>query len=60
MNRADIPFLSAAALGELIRKKDISPVEAATAYLDRIDAVDGKLHSSIPSPKCAHLKGLLS
>jgi aspartyl-tRNA(Asn)/glutamyl-tRNA(Gln) amidotransferase subunit A len=47
MNRADIPFLSAAALGELIRKKDISPVEAATAYLDRIDAVDGKLHSYI-------------
>jgi aspartyl-tRNA(Asn)/glutamyl-tRNA(Gln) amidotransferase subunit A len=47
MNEADIPFLSAAALGELIRKKDISPVEAATAYLDRINAVDGKLHSYI-------------
>ena len=47
MNKADIPFLSAAALGELIRKKEISPVEAATAYLDRIDAVDGKLHSYI-------------
>jgi aspartyl-tRNA(Asn)/glutamyl-tRNA(Gln) amidotransferase subunit A len=47
MDRADLPFLSAATLGELIRKKDISPVEAARAYLDRIDAVDGKLHSYI-------------
>jgi aspartyl-tRNA(Asn)/glutamyl-tRNA(Gln) amidotransferase subunit A len=47
MNKADLPFLSAAALGELIHTKEISPVEAATAYLDRIDAVDGKLHSYI-------------
>ena len=47
MNKADIPFLSAAALGELIRTQEISPVEAAAAYLDRIDAVDGKLHSYI-------------
>jgi aspartyl-tRNA(Asn)/glutamyl-tRNA(Gln) amidotransferase subunit A len=47
MNKADVPFLSAAALGELIRRKEISPLEATTAYLDRIDAVDGKLHSYI-------------
>jgi aspartyl-tRNA(Asn)/glutamyl-tRNA(Gln) amidotransferase subunit A len=47
MNKADIPFLPATALGELIRKKEISPVEAAAAYLDRIDAMDGKLHSYI-------------
>ena len=47
MNNADIPFLSATTLGELIRKQEISPVEAAAAYLDRIDAVDGKLHSYI-------------
>jgi aspartyl-tRNA(Asn)/glutamyl-tRNA(Gln) amidotransferase subunit A len=47
MHNADIPFLSAAALGELIHKKEISPVEAATGYLDRIDAVDGTLHSYI-------------
>ena len=47
MNNAEIPFLSAAALGELIHKKEISPVEAVTAYLDRIAAVDGKLHSYI-------------
>jgi aspartyl-tRNA(Asn)/glutamyl-tRNA(Gln) amidotransferase subunit A len=47
MNKTDIPFLSAAALGELIHKKEISPVEATAAYLDRIDTVDGKLHSYI-------------
>jgi aspartyl-tRNA(Asn)/glutamyl-tRNA(Gln) amidotransferase subunit A len=47
MNTADIPFLSATALGELIRSKEISPVEATTAYLDRIEAIDGKLHSYI-------------
>jgi aspartyl-tRNA(Asn)/glutamyl-tRNA(Gln) amidotransferase subunit A len=47
MNKADMPFLSAAVLGELIRRKEVSPVEATAAYLDRIDAVDGKLHSYI-------------
>jgi aspartyl-tRNA(Asn)/glutamyl-tRNA(Gln) amidotransferase subunit A len=47
MNKADLPFLSAAALGELIRKQEISPVEATSAYLERIDALDGKLHSYI-------------
>jgi aspartyl-tRNA(Asn)/glutamyl-tRNA(Gln) amidotransferase subunit A len=47
MNTADIPFLSATALGELIHKREISPVEATAAYLDRIEALDGKLHSYI-------------
>ena len=47
MHKTDIPFLSAAALGELIRKQEISPVEAVAAYLERIDAVDGTLHSYI-------------
>jgi aspartyl-tRNA(Asn)/glutamyl-tRNA(Gln) amidotransferase subunit A len=47
MNSAEIPFLSAAALGELIHKQEISPVEAVTAYLERIAAVDGTLHSYI-------------
>src|ERR1700675_1855231 len=47
MNKADIPFLSASALGELIHKRDISPVEATEAYLERIDAIDGTLHSYI-------------
>src|SRR5919108_1340058 len=47
MNKADIPFLSATALGELIRQREISPVEATEAYLERIDAIDGTLHSYI-------------
>ena len=47
MNKADIPFLSATALGELIRQREISPVEATEAYLERIDTVDGTLHSYI-------------
>jgi aspartyl-tRNA(Asn)/glutamyl-tRNA(Gln) amidotransferase subunit A len=47
MNKADLPFLSAAALAKLIRQREVSPVEATEAYLDRIAAVDGKLHSYI-------------
>jgi aspartyl-tRNA(Asn)/glutamyl-tRNA(Gln) amidotransferase subunit A len=47
MNNAELPFLSAAALGELIHKKEISPVQAVTAYLERIAAVDDTLHSYI-------------
>jgi len=40
MIKAEIPFLSVAELSELIRKKEVSPVEATEAYLDRIDALD--------------------
>jgi aspartyl-tRNA(Asn)/glutamyl-tRNA(Gln) amidotransferase subunit A len=47
MNKADIPFLSVAALGELIQKRQISPIEATEAYLERIDAIDNTLHSYI-------------
>jgi aspartyl-tRNA(Asn)/glutamyl-tRNA(Gln) amidotransferase subunit A len=47
MHKADLPFLSATALGELIRQREISPVEATEAYLERIDAIDGTLHSYI-------------
>ena len=47
MERSDIPFLSASELSRLIQKKEISPVEAVEAYLERIDRVDGKLNSYI-------------
>ncbi|MGH8059977.1 MAG: amidase family protein, partial [Candidatus Entotheonellia bacterium] len=47
MNKADIPFLSATALAALIRTREVSPLEATEAYLDRIDAVDEALHSYI-------------
>ena len=45
MIKTEIPFLSAAGLSELIRKKDVSPVEATEAYLDRIDGLDFKFNA---------------
>ena len=45
MDKADIPFLPAAELAGLIEKKEISPVEATEAYLDRIDNLDFKFNS---------------
>ena len=47
MNKTDLPFLSAAALGALIRTKEVSPLEATEAYLQRIDGIDTKLNSYI-------------
>ena len=47
MERADIPFLSAAELSRLIQNKEVSPVDAVEAYLERIEQVDGKLNSYI-------------
>ena len=45
MDKQDIPFLSVAELGELIRQREVSPVEATAAYLDRIDALNFKFNS---------------
>ena len=47
MDKQDIPFLSVAELSRLIEAKEVSPVEATQAYLERIDQVDGKLNSYI-------------
>jgi aspartyl-tRNA(Asn)/glutamyl-tRNA(Gln) amidotransferase subunit A len=47
MNKSDIPFLSATELSGLIQAREVSPVEAAEAYLERIDQVDDKLHAYI-------------
>ena len=47
MDKQDIPFLSASELSRLIASKDVSPVEATEAYLDRIEQLDGKLNSYI-------------
>ena len=47
MDRADIPFLSAMELATHIERKEISPVEAVAAYLDRIEHVDPKVNSYI-------------
>ncbi len=42
MEKQDIPFLSASELSKLIASREVSPVEAAEAYLDRIGRVDQK------------------
>ena len=45
MEKQDIPFLTTAELGELIRTREVSPVEATAAYLDRIDSLNFKFNS---------------
>ena len=45
MGKADIPFLSASQLSELIKNRTVSPVEAVETYLDRIDKLDSKLYA---------------
>ena len=45
MDRGDIPYLSAGDLSRLIEKKEVSPVEATEAYLDRIDDLDFKFNA---------------
>ncbi len=43
--KAEIPFLGVAELSELIRKKEVSPVEVTEAYLERIDHLDFKFNA---------------
>ena len=45
MDKSDLPFLSAGELSRLIQAKQVSPVEATEAYLDRIDALDFRFNS---------------
>lgn len=45
MEKKDIPFLSVAALSELIRRKEVSPVEVTESYLERIDSLNFKFNS---------------
>ena len=47
MDKSQLPFLSATELGSLIKSREVSPVEATEAYLERIPQVDGKLNSYI-------------
>ncbi len=47
MDKSGIPFLSATELAGLFRSGELSPVEAAEAYLERIQEVDPKLNSYI-------------
>ena len=47
MEKRDIPFLTATELSERIKSKEVSPVEAVEAYLDRIEALNPTLNSYI-------------
>ncbi|MFC3692149.1 amidase [Chenggangzhangella methanolivorans] len=43
----DILFSDATRLAELIRAREVSPVEVVRAHLDRIEAVDGKINAIV-------------
>lgn len=45
MEKNDIPFLSATELARLIEKKQVSPVAAVEAHLERIDSLDAQLNA---------------
>ncbi len=47
MRSVDIPFLSATELSGFLQRKEISPVEAVDAYLNRIEQVDPNLNAYI-------------
>jgi Asp-tRNA(Asn)/Glu-tRNA(Gln) amidotransferase A subunit family amidase len=45
MERTDLPFLPVAELARQIEKKQVSPVEAVEAYLERIERLDRRLNA---------------
>jgi len=47
MDKSQIPFISAIELASLIKSREVSPVEATEAYLERIPQIDPKLNSYI-------------
>ena len=47
MKSVDVPFLSATELSGFLKRKEISPLEAVDAYLNRIEKVDPNLNSYI-------------
>ena len=47
MDNSGIPLLSVTELSRTIERREVSPVEAAEAYLDRIDDLDFKFNSYI-------------
>lgn len=47
MQRDEIPFLSATELAPLLQTRQLSPVEAVEAYLERIERIDPALNSYI-------------
>ena len=47
MATTDIAFLSATELGSAIQSKEVSPVEAVEAYLERIERIDPQVNAYI-------------
>ncbi len=47
MGSEDLCFKTLTELGELLRRKQLSPLEATRATLDRIESIDSRLHSYI-------------
>jgi aspartyl-tRNA(Asn)/glutamyl-tRNA(Gln) amidotransferase subunit A len=47
MNTAELCYLSIAEAGSGLRRNDFSPVELTRAFLERIEAIDDRLHSFI-------------
>jgi Asp-tRNA(Asn)/Glu-tRNA(Gln) amidotransferase A subunit family amidase len=45
MDKADIPFLSVSQLSELIKHRQVSPVEVVEGYLERIDRLNHWLYA---------------
>jgi len=45
MDKVDIPFLSVSQLSELIKSRQVSPVEVVEGYLERIDRLNDRLYA---------------
>ncbi len=45
MEKSELPFLSVSELSRLIASREVSPVDATAAYLDRIDSLDFKFNA---------------
>ena len=50
MRYAIDPFISAVELAAAIRRKEVSPVEVADCYLERMDELDSRLNAFATGP----------
>ncbi len=57
MQQRDLPFLTVAELSRLIESREVSPVEVAQAYLDRIDELDFKFNAYLTVSRREALAG---
>ncbi len=56
MKKSELPFLAASELSRLMKAREVSPVEATEAYLERIENVDPKVHAYITVTSDAALR----